>query len=362
MLRAPPAQLGSAQMAQLLPMLFLLLPAGAFADRVEPRRIVLLVQSAGVLPPLALATLLYFELASYPILIVYALIMGTLSAIIAPAREGLVARVARGNLQQAVTAAAGVQFGVQVLGSLFVFALPQRFGPIPLLLVQAALYAIGARAFAALHFPEVPRPGGRRRATLAMIAEGFEAALGSMRLRAVMVLNVAIGVLYLGVFLVAIPLLVRDLHQGTIREIALTSVANQLGTIVATVALLRMGGVHRKGRTLLVALLLNSGAVAMLGVEITFPALLAVIFFSGLLGGVGLIMGRTLVQEAAPETHRSRVMAVYTLSAMGGAPIGAIGMGLLAGAVGILPALIVAAVLMAATTLAVTAATPLARA
>jgi MFS family permease len=361
-LRAPPTQLGTAQMAQLLPMLFLLLPAGALADRVDPQLIVRRVQIIGIFPPLLLAALLYYGRASYALLIVYALVMGTLSAVIAPAREGLLARVApAGNLQRAVTAASGVQFGVQVLGSLLVFALPRRFGPIPLLLVQSALYVLGSWAFSRLRLAS-ERPAVGRRATFGMIGDGLRVALGSRRLRAVMILNLAIGVFYLGVFLVAVPLLVRDVHAGSIREMALTSTSNQLGTIAATIALLHLGGVRRKGLVLVSSLILSAGAIATLGVPFEFPVMLAIIFASGICGGVGLIMGRTLVQEAAPDTHRSRVMALYTLSAMGGAPLGALLMGFLAGLVGVLTALVGAAIAMALTTLMVALGTGLLRA
>lgn len=360
-LRAPPAQVGTAQMAQLLPMVFLLLHAGALADRVDPRRIVLLVQALAIGPPLVLAALLHFELASYPLLICYALLMGTLSAVITPAREGLLPRIAPGSLQRAVTAASGVQFGVQVLGSLLVFLMPQRYGPVPVLLAQSLLYLLGAAAFSRLRLPPVPRAAEHGRATFAMIGDGLRVALASRRLRAVMVLNVVIGVLYLGVFLVGIPLLVRDVHHGTIREMALASVANQLGTIVATAVLLRIGGVRRKGRALAGALLLNAATIAVLGVELTFATTLAVIFLSGICGGVGLVMGRTLVQEAAPDTHRSRVMALYSLSALGGAPIGAQAVGSVAGHIGVQYTLILAAALMAGTTVAIALSTGLAR-
>ena len=38
-------------------------------------------------------------------------------------------------------------------------------------------------------------------------------------------------------------------------------------------------------------------------------------------------MGRTLVQELAPESHRTRVMALYTMAFLGGAPLGSLVMG-----------------------------------
>jgi MFS family permease len=360
-LRAPAAQVGTAQMSLLLPMLLLLLPAGAFADRRDPRRIILVVQIAGAVPPLALAAAIHFGALNFPVLLAYGLTMGALSAIISPAREGLVPRIAGGALQQAVTATTGVQFGVQVFGSLLVFLVPPRFGVVPILLAQSFIYLGGAWAFSRIVLPVEDRSAIRRRPTWEMITDGLRVSLAAPRLRAVMGLNLAIGVLYMGVFLVAIPLLVRDLFAGTVREIALTSVFNQLGTILATVLLLRFGGVRRRGRWLVGSLLASALAIGALGLVESFAWMLFAIFVAGALGGTGLIMSRTVVQESAPDSHRNRVIALYTLSAMGGAPLGAQLMGIASGQFGVQGALLGAAALMLVTVTAVAAITGLAR-
>ena len=62
------------------------------------------------------------------------------------------------------------------------------------------------------------------------------------------------------------------------------------------------------------------------------PVLLSVGW--GLSASVFMNAGRTLAQNAAPATHRGRVLSVYALGFMGSAPIGALLSGFLAGAVG----------------------------
>jgi MFS family permease len=157
-----------------------------------------------------------------------------------------------------------------------------------------------------------------------LIGDGFRVMFASERLRAVSALNFALGVCYMGVFLVAIPLLVRDVYNGTQSDIALTSMANTGGTIIATATLLTVGAVRLKGRVLLISLLVSACAIALMGARLPFGVLLGVITVSGIAGGVGLIMGRTLALENAPHTHRSRVMAIYMLAIMGGAPLGSL--------------------------------------
>ena len=53
-------------------------------------------------------------------------------------------------------------------------------------------------------------------------------------------------------------------------------------------------------------------------------------------------MGRTIMQELAPETHRARVMSVFSLANVGSLPFGAALMGFSADIIGILPSFLIA--------------------
>lgn len=57
-------------------------------------------------------------------------------------------------------------------------------------------------------------------------------------------------------------------------------------------------------------------------------------FAWGVGAGVVMTQGRTIVQLAARDSHRARILALFQLGFMGGAPIGALVMGYLAGLVG----------------------------
>jgi MFS family permease len=54
----------------------------------------------------------------------------------------------------------------------------------------------------------------------------------------------------------------------------------------------------------------------------------------GLGAGVVMTQGRTIVQSAAPETHRARILLLFQLGLMGGAPVGALLIGYLAALTG----------------------------
>ena len=61
-----------------------------------------------------------------------------------------------------------------------------------------------------------------------------------------------------------------------------------------------------------------------------FPVFLFLCLVWGLGAGVVMTQGRTIVQAAAPETHRARILSLFQLGLMGGAPLGALLIGYLA--------------------------------
>ena len=65
----------------------------------------------------------------------------------------------------------------------------------------------------------------------------------------------------------------------------------------------------------------------MLMLELPQWLFYVVIFMWGCCGGISMTMSRTIVQEAAIESHRARVMSVYSLGMMGGMPIGSFTLG-----------------------------------
>ena len=117
MLKATPARVGFAQMAVMLPALFLLLLGGAVADRVDPRRLLLAVHLTASAVVGALCVIVAADALSYASLIGYALAIGTLQAFGLPARDTQLSDVASGNMSRAVAGITMAQHGAQTLGA-----------------------------------------------------------------------------------------------------------------------------------------------------------------------------------------------------------------------------------------------------
>jgi MFS family permease len=349
----PAFRVGTAQTLAMLPALFLLLVGGVIADRRDCRDILIRLHTLAVLPPVALAFALYQGHRSYAAIVAYAVAMGAISAFTIPARDSLLSRVVGSNVQRTVTTSILVQTISQIGGTLL-GGTAAALGAPWVLLIQAAVLASGAvmsaRLLAAPPSPGGAETGGRLREIQAGLAE----IAGSPRLLPVNLLAVAIGLCFLGSFLVAVPLLVRDVYGGSAPEIAGVNGSMMIGMFAGAGVLLARGGVRRQGRALLLSLITGAIALISLSFELPLAAVYGVIFLFGSAGGIAMPSGRTLIQEAAPESHRARILSVYSLGFMGAAPLGAFGMGVLAEQLGPLAAISVpGAVMLAATTLTI---------
>ena len=73
----------------------------------------------------------------------------------------------------------------------------------------------------------------------------------------------------------------------------------------------------------------------------------AIVLVWGLSGGVSMSMSRTIVQRAAPEKLRARVLSVFLLAMMGTGPIGSLIYGFAINAFGLLNTALLPVILMA---------------
>lgn len=322
------ARVGLAQAALMAPALVFMIFGGAFADRRDTRALLIRIHCVATIPPLALAGVIMADALAYPWLIAYALVMGTLSAFAIPARDSLLSTVAAqsfgADIQRAVTLASATQF-IGQLGGIVVAGAAAVAGAPALLALQAVVMLAGAGTVSRLAAaPPVVRDYAH---PLREMRDGVAQVARSAILMPVIVCMFAVGILYVGTFLVLLPLLVRDFYGGGATEISIVNMCFWGGTIIATFALLRFGHIHRRGKIL--ALALGSGAVILflIGIPAPFWVMCMLCFAWGLGAGTSITLSRTIVQLAAPPSHRARTLSIFQLGFAGGGPIGAFASG-----------------------------------
>lgn len=318
-LEAGPQELGFAMMALFLPTMLLILVGGAVADHMSGRRILILVHFIAGLPSLGLFIAYSLDALTYPVLIVYALVMGVMGAFIIPARDSLLTQIASGKVQKAVMAATVFQFGSQVLG--FALAsLEDQVGVGLIFLSQTALLWMGAML--AFRLPDHTPEGGHA-PSLKGIGEGFVEVWQTPRLFAPTFIVVCVGILYFGTSQVVLPIIIDQVFHGGADELATMNIAMMIGIVFTAMMIGRFGPIERQGRALILALGYGTFTMASFSIAHSFPVFVAIAFLWGCGGGIAMTMNRTIIQESAPPSHRGRILAIFQMGVLGGAPIGA---------------------------------------
>jgi MFS family permease len=355
-LRAGAAWTGIVQMASLLPSLLLVLWGGALADRRDPQRLLMLLHALAALPVLALGLAIGTERLSIPIVIAAAMAMGALNAFSNPTRDSLLSQVAGHDVPRAVTGLTIAQFASQGAGMLVAGA-ARWLGTAPVLVGQAVIVTIGAALMRRVPSHASARPS---RAAAGEVLAGLRFVLGSP-LRVVLVLTCGIGFLFSASYNVVLPVLVRDVYAGDVQDVSLVMLTFPAGTIAGSFVLLSRGGIRRKGRALVLSLVVAAASVIGCGLGLPFAFVVGAGVVWGLAGAVFLNMGRTLFQLRAPEAERGRVLAVNQLGFMATGPLGALLAGFVAAELGPRTALVAFGVGMLALLALVTLASDVAR-
>ena len=335
-------RLGFAQMAGQLPMLLLVLWGGLVGDRLDQRPLLIRLQLLMAVPPLLLLVVIATGQLSYPIMLMWGFLVGVVAAFAQPARDALLNRVAGEDIQRVVTLLVGIQFGGQIVG--FGIGLSADYvGAAPILLLQALFMVVAAVATYQIRGMS-PRAIPSKSSMGVQIREGIAISLRTPVIRAALIQTFAVGIFFAGSYMVILPIMVRDLYAGGAAGIACAFAANMLGTCTVVAYLMRIGGLESPGRALIIVGALSSCVLALLYLDLPQWGFYGVIYLWGMCGGVNMTMSRSMVQEAAPDTHRARVLSVYSLGMMGGMPIGSALLGWVVVTFGVQPAVLVPSV------------------
>ena len=337
-----PERLGIAQMCLQLPAMLLILMGGLLADRVDRRTILMICHLLAALPALGLAWLINDGSLSYAGVIFYGLLIGSVTAFVQPARDGMLSEIAKGDLQKVVTVAMGLTFGGQVIGFL-AGGFAEQIGVVRLLLAQATGMLCGIYFTFRIHATSRLKPDRRKPDQNALMA-GFRIVFSSPVMSQVSLLTFTMSLFYGGTYVVLIPLIVRDIYQGGAAELSYTFVVFVCGTLSMTTYLVRSGGLASPLIALKWALVVGGLFLVVAAQNLPFWGFVMTLFFWGVSGAVTMSMSRTIIQQTAPEQFRARVLSVYSLANLGGLPIGALGLGYSAAAFGPMNSLYLASV------------------
>ncbi|MEQ1754505.1 MAG: MFS transporter [Micropepsaceae bacterium] len=324
-----------------LPFMLLILVAGTVADGRDLRRFLPRVQLVMALFPIMLALTISTHNLTFTTATSAMFAFGVVGSFATPARDALLSHVTPHSLGLARASALAVAatFGGQVLGTI-VAASASLVGPVILLAIQSALLATAAmltsRVAISTPFTLKPAHAPSIAKLLHELIDGLGVVWAHTRLRTIIVYLFVGAPLFNGMFLVGIPLMVRDVFHGSSGVLSAMVTAFLLGLTLSSFGFSRFPPVEKPGR-LLMLLSFNNVFVFTLAHFLPDPAVFTALMLAwGLTSGVAMSLTRGMIQIAAPHAYRARVMSVLQFSQMAGAPLGAMLFGAVAQEYGIL--------------------------
>ena len=330
LLQETPERLGLAQMSLQAPIMFLIIAGGIFADRFNRAHILSICHLLAALPPLMLSVVIAGDGLSYGHLIAYGLAIGLLTAFVQPARDGMLSELAGTGLQRAVTLVMGLSFGGQLIGFI-AGGMADSVGPVSLLQLQAVIIASGAFVLYPLSRVSAREEPVPQTAHDAGFWVGFRLVRESFVMRPVTLFVFLMSFMYGGAYAVLVPLMARDVFSGGAEELAQCFIAFVLGTVTMTLILVSRPEIKRPMNAMLHGLVVGGACLVFGSLASDLIWFLVAIFAWGMCGTIPMSMSRSIIQSAAPDDYRARVLAVYSLANMGGMPLGAAYWGFIAG-------------------------------
>jgi MFS family permease len=327
--------LGVTSAATNLPVLLFSLYAGALADRVDQRRLLVMTQAMAAVFTAVLAVLTMSGAVQFWHVLVIAFLVGSMMALSSPAYQALVSTLVDARALGNAIALNSAQFNLsRIVGPAFAgFGI--ALGGIALSFWANALsFVVVVIVLATLPIRN-SRAIGRLEASLwSNIGDGLRYARSAPVVPALLLLTVAPALLNLN-YLVFLPIFARDVLGVGAPGLGLMTSAVGIGALggALTVAVARPGG--GSGRLVIAALAASSTGLLIFSVSTWLPLSLVGLAILGACQVAYYATTNTLLQLLVPPRLRGRVMSLYILASTGFTPFGNLIMGPIADRIGV---------------------------
>jgi MFS family permease len=300
--------LGLVGLAQFVPALVLMLPAGHFVDRHHRGRIVAGCMAVQFVVAALLAAAAWQGATTREALLGASVLLGGVRAFQMPAQQALTPLLVPAALLPRALAfsSAGLQ-GAIVAGPAiggFLYAA----GAMVTYTSCAALFALAAALALAVHYAHRPRD---EPVTLHTLLAGVRLVFGH---------RVVLGAVSLDLFAVLLggatallPMFAKDILQVGPWGLGLLRGAPAAGALAMSIVLTRWPPARRSGRLLLGAVAVYGLATLVFGLSTSFGLSMVALAVTGAADMVSVVIRQTLVQLETPDAMRGRVSAVNAL-------------------------------------------------
>jgi len=336
-----PFLLGLVGALQFTPMLVLSFFAGALADRLPKRRLIIVSQTVLFLQALALAALVQFGHVQYWHVALLALVYGVANTMDMPTRQAfIVEMVGRSDLTNAIALNSGMFNAARIVGPALAGFLIAHWGMAPAFFANALSFLPVIAILFAIHTDGLPRASAGR-GMAEEIREGIRYALQTPRITLTLAMVLVVSA-FLFNYNVMVPLLARDVLHQEARGFGLLMTSLGVGAVCGAVALALWGRGRPPVVALVVPALVQALCTAALAGVSSFRVATALLLVTGFCGILFMAGSNSTLQLTVPDELRGRIMSLNTMMFAGVTPFGSLLVGWAAEAFGIRASMLIA--------------------
>ncbi len=328
-----PAYLGYVSFAAGLPSWIFTLYAGAIADRVPRRKLMVITQISMLVWAFILAILTFSHVIQWWHILILAFLMGISNAFDAPARQAFVLEmVAREDMTNAIALNSTMFNSAVVLGPAIGGLLYAWVGPGWCFTINAIsfLAVIIALLLMKLKPVSMPRPTTN---PWSDVREGMNYVAKTPAIRMLITNLFVITLFGMGVATL-IPAWAVEVLKGDASTNGFLLASRGLGSLIGALAIASLGRFRFRGRLWTACSLLMPIMMIWFAYMRWLPASLLAMAGVGLTFMIVINLSNALVQTRIPDEMRGRVMGIYTLTFFGAMPIGSLITGWVAARIG----------------------------
>ena len=308
---------------------FLIAPfGGAFADRANRRRILMITQSSAMVLAMAYAFLTLTNRITIHEIFIIAILLGVINAFDIPTRQAFVPDlVGKEDLINAIALNSSMFNGARIIGPAIAGILVAAVGEGWCFLINSLSYIAVLTGLFMIKVEGKPHP--KDSTIFTGITEGFQYVWHTKPILSLMALLAVISLMGMP-YAVLMPVFAKEILHGGASSLGLLMGASGCGALIGALSLAARKGIKGLGRWVAFA---SSGfgvAIILFSFSRYFWLSAALLVPAGFSMMIQMASSNTLVQSLVPDNLRGRVMAVYSQMFMGMAPFGALLAGTLA--------------------------------
>ena len=317
-----PFYLGLVGSAASMPILLFTLAGGVVADRLPKRNILLITQILLMLLAFILAVLVSTEVVTVWYVLAIAFLVGTINAFDIPARQSFfIEMVGKENLMNAIALNSAAFNGARVIGPAIAGILIGYLGLAVCFYINSLSFLAAIIGLLKMRFDTSDIRKTQKAGIREEFKEGLKYIFSEPRIYN-LIISVGIISFFGFPYITFLPVYARDILKTGATGLGILMGAAGAGAFVGAISLAIRGDFIKKGVLLAVSALIFSSALLIFSLSTTVWLSYAMLFLVGWGAISQIATANSLLQLAAPDRLRGRVMSSFTLVFLGMATIG----------------------------------------